>query len=145
MYGMKPKRRFIEHALKLLDEHSEDGIVVVFHRDGDLNFDGLVCHHTASFPTGIVRIATNDETLDRFTSFIAGFTIQDVKMDEVIRGEWRKLCHVLGRREEAYPDHLLFSSPDISVANNINNTYIGNMDPLAILLYCQRFILYYPI
>ena len=24
-----------------------------------------------------------------------------------------------------------------SVVNNINNTYIGNMDPLAILLYCQ--------
>jgi hypothetical protein len=24
-----------------------------------------------------------------------------------------------------------------SVVNNINNTYIGNMEPLAILLYCQ--------
>ncbi|PKK43408.1 hypothetical protein CI102_14190 [Trichoderma harzianum] len=109
MYGMKPKRRFIEHALKLLDEGPEGGIVVVFHRDDDLNFDGLVCHHTASFPTGIVRIATDNETLDRFTSFIAGFTLQD----EVIRGEWRKLCHVLGRREDAYPDHLLFSSPNV--------------------------------
>jgi hypothetical protein len=84
MYGMKPKRIFIEHALKLLEEHPQGGIVVVFHRDGDLNFDGLVCHHTASFPTGIVRIATDDETLDRFTSFIAGFTLQDVKMDEAI-------------------------------------------------------------
>ncbi|KAL6884419.1 hypothetical protein GGI43DRAFT_419549 [Trichoderma evansii] len=113
MYGMKPKRRFIEHALTLLDEDPEGGIVVVFHRDGDLNFDGLVCHHTASFPAGIVRIATDNETLDRFTSFIAGFTLQDVKMDEAIRGEWRKLCHVLGRREEAYPDRLLFSSPNI--------------------------------
>ncbi|RFU77539.1 adenine phosphoribosyltransferase [Trichoderma arundinaceum] len=41
MYGMKPKRRFIEHALTLLDEDPEGGIVVVFHRDGDLNFDGL--------------------------------------------------------------------------------------------------------
>jgi hypothetical protein len=25
----------------------------------------------------------------------------------------------------------------VSVVNNINNTYIGNMDPLAILLHCQ--------
>ncbi|KAL6808374.1 hypothetical protein V8C40DRAFT_285718 [Trichoderma camerunense] len=113
MYGMTPKRRFIEDALKLLCEHPEGGIVVVFHRDGDLNFDGLVCHHTASFPTGIVRIATDDETLDRFTSFIAGFTLQDEKMNEAIRGKWRELCHVLGRREEAYPDHLLFSSPNV--------------------------------
>jgi hypothetical protein len=33
----------------------------------------------------------------------------------------------------------------VSVANNINNTYIGNMDPLAIISYCQEAILYYPI
>jgi ABC-type transport system involved in Fe-S cluster assembly fused permease/ATPase subunit len=32
-----------------------------------------------------------------------------------------------------------------SVVNNINNTYIANMDPLTILLYCQRRILYYAI
>ncbi|KAF5700345.1 adenine phosphoribosyltransferase [Fusarium mundagurra] len=113
MYGMKPKRRFIEQALKSLDEHPEPGIVVVFHRDGNLNLDGLVCHHTASFPTGVVRVATDDETLDRFTSFIAGFAFRDVKMDEAIRGEWRQLCHALGRCEKAHPDHLLFSSPNV--------------------------------
>jgi adenine phosphoribosyltransferase/phosphomevalonate kinase len=111
MYGMKPKRKFIEQALKLLDEHPKPGIVAVFHRDHDLNLDGLLCHHTASFPTGIVRVATDDETLDRFASFVAGFSLRDAKMDEAIRGEWRKLCHALGRREEAHPGHLLFSSP----------------------------------
>ncbi|RBR26228.1 uncharacterized protein FIESC28_01011 [Fusarium coffeatum] len=113
MYGIKPRRRFIEQALKSLDEHPEPGMVVVFHRDGDMNLDGLVCHHTAPFPTGIVRVATDDETLDRFTSFIAGFACRDVKMDEAIRGEWRELCHALGRREKAHPGHLLFSSPNI--------------------------------
>ncbi|KAG4279183.1 hypothetical protein FPRO04_13657 [Fusarium proliferatum] len=113
MYGMKPKRRFIEQALKLLDEHPKPGIVVVFHRDGDLNLDGLVCQQTASFPTGVVRVATDDETLGRFTSFIAGFAFRDAKMDEAVRGEWRELFHTLGRREKAHPDHLLFSSPNI--------------------------------
>ncbi|KYG13746.1 hypothetical protein FVEG_13991 [Fusarium verticillioides 7600] len=115
MYGMKPKRRFIEQALKSLDEHPEPGLVVVFHRDRDLNLDGLVCHHTASFPTGVVRVATDDETLDRFSSFIAGFAFRDAKMDQAIRGEWRKLCHALGRREKGYPDHLLFSSPNVMI------------------------------
>ncbi|CVL13645.1 related to adenine phosphoribosyltransferase [Fusarium proliferatum] len=113
MYGMKPKRKFIERALKSLDDHPEPGIVAVFHRDGDLNLDGLVCHSTASFPTGVVRVATDDEKMDRFTSFIAGFTLADAKMDEAIRGEWRKLCHALGRCEKAHPDHLLFGSPNI--------------------------------
>ncbi|KAI7762688.1 hypothetical protein LZL87_014251 [Fusarium oxysporum] len=113
MYGMKPKRRSIEQALKSLDEHPEPGIVVVFHRGGNLNFDGLVCHHTASFPTGVVRVAADDETLNLFTSFIAGFTFQDTKMDEAIRGKWRELCHALGRHEKAHPDYLLFSSPNV--------------------------------
>ncbi|KAI1044960.1 hypothetical protein LB503_013581 [Fusarium chuoi] len=113
MYGMKPKRKFIEQALKSLDEHPEPGIVAVFHRDGDLNLDGLVCHSTASFPTGVVRVVTDDEKMDRFTSFIAGFTFADAKMDEAIRGEWRELCHALGRSEKAHPDHLLFSSPNV--------------------------------
>ncbi|KAF4332096.1 higher eukaryotic phosphomevalonate kinase [Fusarium beomiforme] len=115
MYGMKPKRSFIEQALKLLEEHPAPGEVVIFHRDGDLKLGGLVCHHTASFPTGVVRVATDNETLDRFTAFIAGFSLRDAKMDEAIRGEWRELCHALGRREKAHSGHLLFSSPNLMV------------------------------
>ena len=37
-------------------------------------------------------------------------------MDKAIRVEWRKVYRALGRREEAHPDHLLFSSPDLMVA-----------------------------
>jgi hypothetical protein len=44
MYGMKPKHRFIERALEMLVERLEGGMVVVFHRDGTLHFDGLMCH-----------------------------------------------------------------------------------------------------
>nr|CEG04684.1 unnamed protein product [Fusarium clavum] len=113
MYGMKPKRRFIEKALKSIKEHADPGIVVVFHRDGDLNLDGLVCHQTTSFPTGMVQVATDDKTLDQFTPFIAGFDFGDTKIDEDIRSKWRELCYALGRRDEAHPNHLLFSSPNV--------------------------------
>jgi len=116
MYGMKPKAKYIERALEMLVEQPEGGIVVVFHRDGSLHLDGLVCHRTASFPTGAVCAADDDEVLDCFAPFVAGFVLQDVEADKAIRAEWRKVCRDKGRREEAHPDHLFFSSPDIMVA-----------------------------
>ncbi|KAJ6102592.1 hypothetical protein N7486_005019 [Penicillium sp. IBT 16267x] len=112
MYGMKPKAKFIERALEFLVEQPEGSMVVVFHRDGYLRLDGLVCYRTASFPTGAICVANDDESLDNFASFVAGFVIQD----KTIRAEWRKACRALGRREEAHPDHLFFSSPDTMVA-----------------------------
>ncbi|SLM37871.1 phosphoribosyl transferase domain protein [Lasallia pustulata] len=114
MYGMEPKHTFIERALEMLVERPQGGMVVVFHRDGVLHLGDLVCHRTASFPTGVVRVANNDEVLDCFAPFIAGFVMQDV--DKAIRVEWRKVCRALGRREEAHPDHLLFSSPNVMAA-----------------------------
>jgi adenine phosphoribosyltransferase len=116
MYGMKPKHRFIERALEMLVERPQGGMVAVFHRDGALHLDGLVCHRTASFPTGVVSVANDDEVLDCFAPFIAGFVMEDVDMDKAIRVEWRKVCRALGRREEAHPDHLLFSSPNVMAA-----------------------------
>ncbi|KFA70243.1 hypothetical protein S40285_08258 [Stachybotrys chlorohalonatus IBT 40285] len=116
MYGMKPKRKFIEHALDMLVQQPQHGVVVVFHRDKNLHLDGLVCQRIASFPTGEIRIPINDETLDHFTRFIAGFVMQDRDVNKAIHVEWRNLCHVLGRHDEAYPDHLIFSSPNIMLA-----------------------------
>ena len=113
MYGMKPKSKFIEQALEML---VEGGVVAVFHRDGALHFEGLVCHQMATFPTGVVRVVNDDEVLDRFAPFIAGFIMQAVDVAEAIRFDWRKECRALGRREEAYPDHLLFSSPNVMAA-----------------------------
>lgn len=116
MYGMKPKHKFIERALELLVEPPQGGMVAVIHRDGVLHLDGLACHRTISFPTGVVSVANDDEVLDRFASFVAGFTMQDADADKAIRADWRKVCRALGRREEAYPDQLLFSSPNVIVA-----------------------------
>ena len=115
MYGMKPKYRFIERALEMLVERPLGGMVAVFHCD-TLHLDGLMCHRTASFPTGFVSVANDDAVLDCFASFIAGFVMQDVDVDKAIRVEWRKVCRALGRREEAHPDHLLFSSPTVMAA-----------------------------
>ena len=116
MYGMNPKRRFIERALEMLVERPQGGMVAVFHRDGALHLDGLVCHETTSFPTGVVSVTNDDEVLDGFASFVAGFTMQDVDLDKAIRDDWRKVCRALGHREEAHPDHLFFSSPDVMAA-----------------------------
>ncbi|KUI74568.1 Adenine phosphoribosyltransferase [Cytospora mali] len=116
MYGMNPKHRYIERALEMLVEPPQGGVVAIFHRDGVLQLDGLVCHRTASFPDGVVRVANDDDVLDCFAPFIAGFVMQDVDVDKAARLEWRKVCRALGRREGAHPDHILFSSPDFMVA-----------------------------
>lgn len=116
MYGMKPKRKFLERALEMLVTQPEGGMVVVFHRDGNLHLDGLVCHRTASFPDGVVCVADDDDTLDSFASFIAGFALQETDVGTAIQAEWRKVCRALGRRQRANPGHLLFSSPEIMMA-----------------------------
>lgn len=116
MYGLKPKQKFIKQALEMLVAQPEGGIVVVFHRDGSLHFDGLVCHRTASYLTGVVRVADDDQVLDRFASFIAGFLPKATDTDTGIQVDWRKVCRTLGRREEAHPGYLVFGSPNVMVA-----------------------------
>ncbi|KAH9204604.1 hypothetical protein DL95DRAFT_495515 [Leptodontidium sp. 2 PMI_412] len=127
MYGMKPKHRFIKQALRMLVKRPHGGMVVVFHRDGALRLDGLVCSQTASFPDGVVSVADDDKTLDCFTPFVAGFTMQDVDVDKAIRVCWRKVCRSLGRREETYLDQLLFSSPNVMIAFNQHATTLPEL------------------
>lgn len=134
MYGMDPKREIIEKALKMLARTPEDAIVVVFHRAGTLHFDGLVCHRTASRPTGIIRIENDNEVLDSFARFIAGFAVQEVDTDRVVRAEWRKICLAFGRREEAHPYHIHFDAPEIMVAFTRHATTLPELSmnvPLA--------------
>lgn len=116
MYGMKPKHKFIEKALGMLVGRPEGGIVVVFHRNESLHLDGLVCHRTASYLTGVVRVADDNEVLDRFALFIAGFLPKTTDTDKDIRVHWRKVCRALGRREDAHPGYLVFGSPNVMVA-----------------------------
>lgn len=108
MYGMTPKRPYVERALEML---ADKGLVVVFHRE-NLDFDGLVCQQTASFPTGVTRVLNDDKSLDSFAPFIAGF---DMPHAPTLPPEWRKTCRGSGASEG---DHLLFSSPEIMVAFN---------------------------
>lgn len=127
MYGMKPKFMFIERALDMLFERPDGGLVVVFHCDRSLQFDGSTCHRTASFPIAVIRVADNDELLDCFASFVAGFVLQDMDADRAVRVEWRKTCRALGRREEHHPGSLVFSSPNIMIAFNQHATKLAEL------------------
>ncbi|KAL6795436.1 hypothetical protein J3E68DRAFT_404279 [Trichoderma sp. SZMC 28012] len=126
LYGMKPKRKFIERALEMLAVQPEGGVVVVFHRDG-VDFDGLLCHKTASFPSGTIRVADDNKMLDNFSSFVVGFVMQDKDADEAIHVEWRKVCRDLGRRQEAHPGHLFFSAPEVMMAFNHHATMLPEL------------------
>ncbi|KAF4962449.1 hypothetical protein FSARC_9478 [Fusarium sarcochroum] len=116
MYGMKSNQQYIEHALEFLVEQPEDGLVVVFHHDDPLYLDGLVCHRSVSFPGGVTRIADDDQVLDRFAPFIAGFLMRDEHEHSVVQTEWRIACRALARHDEAYPNYLGFSSPGTMLA-----------------------------
>ncbi|KAK4185616.1 phosphoribosyl transferase domain protein [Podospora australis] len=110
MYGMHPKRDYIARALEML---KDGGMVVVFHRDSaTMDLDGLVCSRTACFPTGVVSINDEDEELDRFTRFIAGYS-----PGSSVLAEWRQVCRSVGRKTKA-SGHLEFSAPDIMLAFN---------------------------
>ncbi|KAK8051714.1 hypothetical protein PG993_003099 [Apiospora rasikravindrae] len=113
MYGLKPQHRYIERALEMLDKRTSDGMVVVFHREGALQLNGLVCRQVASFPTGTVSVTDDDATLSRFATFLTGFDV-----DQVTRAEWRKVCRAMGGREEATPHHLTFGAPETMMAFN---------------------------
>ncbi|KAF3769368.1 phosphoribosyl transferase domain protein [Cryphonectria parasitica EP155] len=127
MYGMEPKRSFIERALEMLDDRLQGGMVVVFHRDGSLHLDGLVCHQTTCYPIGVTRVTDNEEVLDCFAPFIAGFIMLDIDMDKRVRAEWREVCRALGRRDEDHPDHLVFSSPDVMATFTRGATMLGEL------------------
>ncbi|CAK4032710.1 phosphoribosyl transferase domain [Lecanosticta acicola] len=112
MSGMRPKRAFVERSLNFL---AKAGMVVVFHRSGSLEFDGLVCHATASFPTGVVRVPNEDEKLDQFAPFIAGFMPCESLVDDVL-DEWQRVCRENGRISIGHADQIEFSSPEVMVA-----------------------------
>ncbi|KAK5725405.1 hypothetical protein LTR15_003591 [Elasticomyces elasticus] len=107
MYGMKPQHKYIERALEMVRDSPEGGMVAVFHRQGTLRIDGLVCNTTASFPTGSVRVADDDKVLDCFATFISGVSVPE----GTTVSAWREVCRTLGRREEA---HLYFAAPEVT-------------------------------
>ncbi|CAG8214626.1 unnamed protein product [Penicillium olsonii] len=127
MYSMRPKASFIEQAMKMLHERRGGGLVVVFHRDGTFRLDGLVCHRTSSFPTGAVCVTDNDDELDQFAAFIAGFLEADVEAGGGLQAEWRKTCRALGSRKKTSPNQLFFQSPSFMIAFNKNATALPEL------------------
>ncbi|KAF7193447.1 Adenine phosphoribosyltransferase [Pseudocercospora fuligena] len=113
MYGMKPRRSFIEKAVDTLLKR-EGGSIIVFHRGENLSFDGLACCEGACHPTGRLCIPDEDEEIDKFAAFIAGFRIQDY----AIRQQWRSICRNLSHPKDGDSGNLTFSSPEIMVAFN---------------------------
>jgi adenine phosphoribosyltransferase len=126
MYGMPSKRDVIEQTLQLLRE-TRDGVLAVFHRGGSLHLNGLVCHQTASFPTGVFRVADEDQVLDEFASFIAGFMMHDEKVHELVKVKWREVCRDLGFQEKGCPGRLSFSSPEVMVAFTQHATKLSKL------------------
>ncbi|KAK5628908.1 hypothetical protein RRF57_004623 [Xylaria bambusicola] len=131
MYGMNPHHKYIEQALGLLDQKLEGAMVVVVHRQGTLELSGLVCHRTASFPTGVIRVADKDDEIDRFAAFITGFMMQSSDIDEAARVERRKACRALGRREEDCPNELVFSSPEVMMSFTRHATALPELAALV--------------
>jgi hypothetical protein len=110
---MRLKSDVIKCALDLPSDGSGHEMVVVFHRDGNLKLDGLVCRHMALFPTGIVHVRDDDEALNAFADFVAGSAMSDTIADETIHEKYREVCRALGGKRK--PGHLSFSSPEIMV------------------------------
>jgi adenine phosphoribosyltransferase len=124
MYGMKPKHKFIERALESLVEGPQCGIVVVFHRDGS-RFQPLVCHQTVSHPAGTIRLANNNDVLDSFASFVAGYALNNTDEDNTVRMVWHDICRSLGHLEKG---HLSFSSPVVMVAFTKHATALEELE-----------------
>ena len=126
MYGMQPRHAFIKRALQLLD-HRAEAMVVIFHRDGNTHFGDLVCYRTATFPIGVARVPNDDDALDKFAPFIAGFVMEGSDVDKAVRVEWRKICRALGNLKENYSHELEFSSPSVMMAFTQHATKLSEL------------------
>ncbi|KAF1831129.1 hypothetical protein BDW02DRAFT_532550 [Decorospora gaudefroyi] len=126
MYGMTPKQDFLRKTLKML---VDDGIVVVFHRANVLHMEGLVCHHTANYPTGLLRVPNDDVILGDFARFVAGFAIRGGD-EKATQAAWRNTCRALGRREGR---HFVFSVPEVMFVFNQHATSLPRLSALVAL------------
>ncbi|KAJ8127876.1 hypothetical protein O1611_g5763 [Lasiodiplodia mahajangana] len=131
MYGMKPHHMFVSQALEMLDQRLNGGLVVVCHRHGTLDLAGLVCHRTAFFPAGVVRVPNDNTSIESFSSFIAGYAMCDLDVDKAVRIKWREACRTMGRVEGADSENLLFSTPEVMVAFTKHATALEELTALV--------------
>ncbi|KAK1449340.1 hypothetical protein CMEL01_08655 [Colletotrichum melonis] len=98
----------------------EEGEYMQMSGDGPLGLASLVPHLTSNFPTGKVRVADTNDSLDSFASFIAGFV---PKSDKVLQ-EWRENCRAVGRRDI---EDLVFAAPDIMMTFSRHSTALPEL------------------
>lgn len=124
MYGMKPKNSFVARALGML---SDDGIAIVFHRGEGQFFENLACHRTAVFPTGVASVENENQQLDRFASFIAGFQPPNTDAGQTLASQWRTICRRRASADRQEPNYIFFSSPVVMVAFTANATELSSL------------------
>lgn len=115
MYGMRPQLRYINSALKLLPDAPQNGVVVVFHRRGGLDLEGLVSQRSAVFNHAHIVIPDDDMTLDCFASFISGSAPYTMGSECVAIQARRRICRQLGQVDESGAARLQFLTPELMV------------------------------
>ncbi|KAM0497115.1 hypothetical protein ACHAP8_007016 [Fusarium lateritium] len=131
LYGMSSKDQVIKHALDMLYEKGQAGILVVCHRDSLRCLDDLVCQRSAIFPDGTLRIQDSDTTINRFASFVAERSIQGDKLNDYVHTQWRNTCRSLARHEENHPDSLTFASPEVIMTFTRHSTTLSELTTLV--------------
>ncbi|CEF78437.1 hypothetical protein FGSG_03603 [Fusarium graminearum PH-1] len=131
LYGVSSKDQVVRHALDMLSEESEEGILVVCHRDTALFLNDLVCQRSAIFPDGTFRIANSNDTINRFASFVAGCSIQSDTMRNAIHDNWRNVCRSLARYDNNHPDTLTFASPEVIMTFTRHSTALPELTAIV--------------
>ncbi|KAF5550895.1 phosphoribosyl transferase domain-containing protein [Fusarium napiforme] len=131
LYGLKHKEEIIKHSIEMLPEDPHDGMVIIFHRAGSHILGNLVSHRSLSVPDRTVVIKDDDEAIDTFTSFIAGYRLTTGVLYETRQAQWRTICRQLARRDDDRPGHLIFNSPEIMIAMT---RHAKNLPDLAALV-----------
>ncbi|KAF5624528.1 phosphoribosyl transferase domain protein [Fusarium sp. NRRL 52700] len=131
LYGLKNKEEIVRHTIGMLPEDPLDGMVIIFHRAGSLILDNLVCHRSLSSPNRTVAIKDDNEAIDSFTRFIAGYSLKTGVLYETRQAQWRTICRELARRDDDRPGHLIFSSPETMIAITRNANKLPDLTALV--------------
>ncbi|KAF4958337.1 hypothetical protein FGADI_2503 [Fusarium gaditjirri] len=111
-----------------------DGMVIIFHRAGSLILDNLVSHCSLAFPNRAIAIKGDDEAIDRFACFIAGYRLTSGELYESRQAKWRTICRKLAGRDHDRPGHLMFTSTEIMIAMTQHATRLPQLTALVPLV-----------
>ncbi|KAJ4112490.1 hypothetical protein NW768_011656 [Fusarium equiseti] len=112
LYGIPAKEHVVRRLVSLLAT-DPNGILIVCNRDEALQVSNLVCHQSSLFPEGVVRIKDRDMTIDKFTSFITGQTVEDQEEKASMSTSLREVCRASARHDNGPPGFLVFSASEI--------------------------------